>query len=42
MVEVDNFVECTNLEEANRVDLSKYTFIGFRRDCYAFKVRQRF
>jgi len=37
-----NFIECFNVEEANRVDLDKYTFIryGETRNVYIFKIRQ--
>lgn len=41
MTNLDNFIECTNVEDANKVDLEKYTFVGFRHEFYVFKVRQR-
>jgi len=36
-----NFLECKTVEEANAMDLTKYTFIKFSdtRDCYMFKKR---
>jgi len=36
-----NFLECENVEEANQVDLTEYSFIGLRESKYVFKVRQR-
>ena len=37
----ENFVECESVEMANKVDLEVYTFIGFKKDLYCFKIRQR-
>lgn len=38
---VPNFLEVESVEEANQVDLTKYSFIGIRQDKYVFKIRQR-
>lgn len=37
----NNFIECATIEEANLIDLTAYTFLGFRKDMYVFKIRQR-
>jgi len=36
-----NFIECESVELANKVDLRQYTFIGFKKDLYCFKIRQQ-
>lgn len=38
-----NFVECDSIEEANKVDLQKYTFVTFSetRQKYIFKRRSK-
>jgi len=40
---MQNFVECETVEQANQVDLTKYTFVRFSdsRDKYIFKKRER-
>jgi len=37
----ENFIEAKTVEEANSVDLKKYTFVKYSdtRDCYIFKKR---
>lgn len=37
-----NFLECNNVEEANAIDLSVYTFVRYSdsRDKYIFKIRE--
>lgn len=42
----NNFVECKTVEEANSVDLDKYTFIDWKENAYGtrvylFKIRQK-
>lgn len=40
----DNFVECHNALDANRVSLDHYTFLerlSAARNCYCFKIRER-
>lgn len=40
-MEEPNFVEVRSVGEANRIDLSKYTFVGLFEDRgYVFKIRQ--
>jgi hypothetical protein len=38
-----NFIECLTVEEANQIDLEKYTFIRYsdNRNVYIFKIRQQ-
>ena len=36
-----NFIEVETEQDANLIDLTKYTFIGLKGECYCFKVRQR-
>ena len=37
-----NFIECETKEEANRVDLTKYSFIGLKHNSiYSFKKRAK-
>jgi hypothetical protein len=39
-----NFIECESKEEANKVDLDKYTFLdrlSATRGVYCFKIRER-
>jgi len=38
---MDNFKECETVEQANQIDLTTYTFIGFKQDNYCFKIRQK-
>lgn len=40
----ENFIECETVEQANKVDLSQYTFLerlSAEKKLYVFKVRQR-
>jgi len=39
---MQNFLECATIEEANAVDLTKYTFLRFSdsRNRYLFKIRE--
>lgn len=42
MVVKPNFVECETADQANRVDLKDYTFVGLRSEkYYVFKIRER-
>ena len=41
VVTLQNFVECDTVDEANKVDLSIYTFVGLKKESYVFKVRQK-
>lgn len=38
-----NFLELTNIDDVNRVDLTIYTFVQFSdtRNCYIFKRRAK-
>ena len=36
-----NFVECSTVEEANKINLKEYSFIGLKKNVYVFKVRQK-
>jgi hypothetical protein len=39
---MENFKECRTVEEANKVDLDKYTFVRATEDGrYIFKIRER-
>jgi len=42
MIETPNFIECGNVEHANKIDLDKYTFVTYdsNRGLYIFKIRQ--
>lgn len=39
---MQNFIECATLDEANAVDLTKYTFLRFSdsRNRFLFKIRE--
>jgi len=39
--ELNNFIECNNVDSANAVDLSVYTFVKYndRTGVYVFKLR---
>jgi len=41
---MENFIECSTIEEANKLDLEIYTFIKFSesRQKYIFKLREGF
>jgi len=41
MTNKENFMECETVEEANKISLEEYVFIGLRDDKYCFKIRQR-
>lgn len=36
-----NFIEVESVEEANKVDLKVYSFLGLKKDLYCFKKRTR-
>ena len=41
VIEIPNFIECRTEDEANQVDLSKYTLVTLEKGVYYFKIRQK-
>ena len=41
LIELPNFIEVDNVVEANKIDLEVYTFVGWEKGIYCFKIRQK-